>query len=80
MLTISLCFGPRNRNRRLDRRNAIGRFGNRADEELFQGAGAGEQNLALVGEVPEERSLRESGPFGDLRHRGRLEPTLGVES
>ncbi len=29
---------------------------------------------------PEERSLREPRPLGDLRHRGLLEPALAVES
>ena len=64
---------------RVDRRQAIGRVGNRADEQLFQFARAREQNLALVGEVPEERSLCEPRPVGDLSHRGPFEPTLAVE-
>ena len=49
------------------------------DEQLLQRAGAREQNLALVGEVPEERSLGQPGPLGDLRHGGLLEPALAVE-
>ena len=42
-------------------------------------ARAVEQDLALVGEVPEERSLRQTRPPGDLRHRGLVEPALDVE-
>ena len=38
-----------------------------------------EQDLALVGEMPEERPLGQSGPHGDLRHRGLVESPLGVE-
>ena len=49
------------------------------DEQLLQVAPAREQHLALVGEVPEERSLREPGPLGDLRDRGLLEASLAVE-
>jgi hypothetical protein len=37
-------------------------------------ARAREQDLALVGEVPEERSLGQPGPLGDLRHRGLSNP------
>ena len=49
------------------------------DEQLLQRARAREQHLALVGEVPEERPLREPRPLGDLRDRGLLEPALAVE-
>ena len=38
-----------------------------------------EQHLPLVGEVPEECSLRQARPLGDLRNRGLVEPALGVE-
>ena len=56
-----------------------GRRGDRADQELLQCARAREQDLALVGEVPEERSLGHSCRLGDLRDRGVLEPALAVE-
>ena len=38
---------------------------------------AGEEHLALVGEVAEERPLGQPGGRGDLRHRGAVEPLLG---
>ena len=38
-----------------------------------------EQHLAFVGEVPEERSLRQTRPLGDLRNRRLVEPALRVE-
>ena len=63
----------------IDRRQRIGRAGHRAHDEFLQGIPAAEQNLALVGEVPEERSLGQSRPLRDLRHRGLLEASLAVE-
>ncbi len=72
--------GPQRRGDRVDRRHGIRRIGDGAHEERLQCARAREQNFALVGEVPEERPLREPRPPGDLRHRGLLEPALAVES
>ena len=71
--------GLEGRGDRVDRRRGIRRAGDGAHEELLQRARAPEQDLALVGEVPEERSLGQPGPLGDLRHRGLLEPALAVE-
>ncbi len=65
---------------RVDRRGGIGRAGHRAHEELLQCARSPEQNLALVSEVPEERSLRQSCARGELRNGGVLEPALAEES
>ena len=64
---------------RVHRRCGIWRAGDGAHEEFLQRPRAREQNLAFVGEVPEERSLCESRPFGDLRHRGLFESALAVE-
>ena len=66
-------------DRRVDRRQVRGGVHRRRDEELLQHGGTGEENLALVGVVPEERALRQPGPLGDLRHRGLVEPPLDVE-
>ena len=76
---MSSAGGLETRCRRVDRRKAIGRLGDRADEQVLQRARAREQHLALVGEVPEERSLGQPGPLGDLGDRGLLEPALAVE-
>ncbi len=38
-----------------------------------------EQHLPFIGVVPEERSLRQARPLGDLRDRRPVEPALGVE-
>src|SRR4051812_22358343 len=65
---------------RVDRRCRVRRVDKGAHEEVLQLARAPEQHLALVGEVPEERPLRQSGPGADLRHRGLFEPALRVES
>ena len=62
----------RRRGRRARRRR-------RPRRTLLQRARAAEQHLALVGEVAEERPLRQPGPLGDLRHGGLLEPALAVE-
>jgi hypothetical protein len=40
---------------------------------------ATEDHLALVGEMPEERSRREARPSGDLRNRRCLKPLLGEQ-
>ena len=40
---------------------------------------AGEEHLALVGEVAEERPGRQAGPRGDLGHRRRGEALLGEQ-
>jgi hypothetical protein len=64
---------------RLERRHRIGRAGDGGHQQLLQRARAREQDLALVGEVPEEGPLREPRTLGDLRHRGLLEPALGIE-
>nr|WP_308129471.1 hypothetical protein [Actinoplanes polyasparticus] len=45
----------------------------------MQAFGAGEEDLALVGEVAEERALGEAGTFGDLGHRRLVEASLGVQ-
>ncbi|HEX4563362.1 MAG TPA: hypothetical protein VH115_02810 [Solirubrobacteraceae bacterium] len=45
----------------------------------MQLAGATEENVALVGEVPEERSLCEPGALGDLGDGRLLEAVLGVQ-
>src|ERR1019366_6812286 len=44
----------------------VGRVGDCVHEELLQCAGAPEENLALVGEMPEKRSLGQSGTLSDL--------------
>ncbi len=72
--------GLQGRSDRVDRRGGIRRAGHGVHDELLQCARAPEQDLALVGEVPEERPLREPRPLGDLRHRGLLEPALAVQS
>ena len=71
--------GFEGRAHRGDRGRGVGRVGDGPGDELLQHLRAGEQDLALVGEVPEERPLREPRPLGDLRHRGLLEPALAVE-
>ena len=45
----------------------------------WQARRAGEQHLALVGEVAEEGALGEPGPLGDLGDGGLLEAVLDVE-
>jgi len=45
----------------------------------LQAFGAGEEDLAFVGEVAEERTFGQAGPFGDLGHRGLVEAALGVQ-
>ena len=40
---------------------------------------APEKHLPLIGEIPEERPLRQTRPLCDLRDRGLVEPALGVE-
>ena len=64
---------------RVDRRCGIRRAGDGAHQELLQCARAPEQHLALVGEVPEERSLGHPARCGDLGNGGVLEPALAVE-
>jgi hypothetical protein len=49
------------------------------DEELLEHGAAAEQHLALVGEVAEERPLRQAGPLGDLGDRGALVAALDVQ-
>ena len=58
--------GLQGRGNRVDRRCAVRRAGDSADQELLQSARAPEQDLALVGEVPEERPLGEPGQRGTL--------------
>ena len=65
---------------RVDRREAVGRAGHRADQQLFQFTRAREQNLALVGEVPEERSLRQSRPQVRWRERPMSVAVITVPS
>jgi len=48
-------------------------------EELLQALGPREQHLALVGEVAEERALREPRALGDFDHCRLLEPALAEE-
>ncbi|KUI28624.1 hypothetical protein AU194_19250 [Mycobacterium sp. GA-2829] len=38
-----------------------------------------EEHLALVGEMAEERPLRQAGAFSDLRHRRLVEAAFGVQ-
>jgi hypothetical protein len=59
------------------RRGRGGRDG--LHQQVLHHLRAVEQDLALVGVVAEERALGQSGPHGDLRHGGLLEPLLGVE-
>jgi hypothetical protein len=40
---------------------------------------APEQHLPFIGEVPEERSLGQACPLGDLCNCGLVESALGVE-
>ena len=51
----------------------------RGDQAVLQRLRPGEQHLALVGEVPEERPRGQSGPVGDLGHGGLLVPALDVQ-
>jgi len=55
--------------------------GRRARDGLHQQVkhrvGAVEQDLALIGEVPEERPLGQPGSGGDVGHRGLVEATFG---
>ena len=55
------------------------RIGDRVDEQLLQRAGAAEQHLALVGEVPEERPLGQPGALGDLSDGRLVEAALAVQ-
>src|SRR5207248_7007092 len=64
---------------RLDRGRCVRRVRHRTDELLLERARTAEQDLALVDEVPEERSLGQARSLGDLRHRGVVESVLGVE-
>src|SRR5580692_4501398 len=61
------------------RSRRIGSAGDSVDEELLQRAGAPEQNLALVGEVAEERALRQAGARGNFGDRGLVVSALAVE-
>jgi hypothetical protein len=54
-------------------------LGDSACEQLLQHLGAAEENFALIGVIPEERSLGKAGPLGDLRNRRLLEAALAVE-
>ncbi len=67
------------RDHHIDRSRRIRCFSNEGYEEILQGGRPREQNLGFVSEVPEERSLRESRPLSDLRHRGLFEPSLAIE-
>ena len=49
------------------------------DEHPLEHVLAGEEHLALVGEVAEEGPLGEARPARDLGDRGRVEPALGEE-
>jgi len=64
---------------RFDRRQRLRCVGDRSDEQLLQCNGSVEQHLALVGEVPEERALGQSGAPSDLRDRGVVVPALAVQ-
>ena len=48
-------------------------------QEVPKNGGAGEEDLPLVGEVAEERPLRQPGPGRDVRHGGPAEAALTVE-
>ena len=69
------------RGDRLEGRQGRGRAGDGAHEEVLQVLGTlgREQHLAFVGEVAEERALRDARPLGDLRDGGAVEPALAVE-
>jgi hypothetical protein len=63
----------------VDRRDALRRGRDRFDEQLLQRSRAPEQNLALVGEVAEERPLGQPRALRDLGDRGLREAALAVE-
>jgi hypothetical protein len=67
------------RGHRLDRRQRGRGLADLADQQVLQRAAAREQDLALIGEMPEERSLRQPGPLRDLGHGRGLEPPLEVQ-
>src|ERR1019366_77788 len=64
---------------RIARAGARRRLGDPVGEQPAQGLLAGDQELALVGEVPEEGALGDPGALGDLRHRGGVVPLLGEQ-
>src|ERR1700712_688029 len=53
-------------------------LGNQAGGSIWNLVAA-EDHLALVGEVPEKGSRRQTGPGGDLRNGRRLKPLLGEQ-
>jgi hypothetical protein len=71
--------GREGRGYRVYRGRGIRSAGERVYEELLQRARAPKQHLTLVGEVPEEGSLRESRPLGDLRNCSLFESALDEE-
>ena len=53
-----------------------GSLGDSVGEQSAQGLLAGDQELPLVGEVPEEGTRGDAGAPGDLRHRGGVASLL----
>ena len=53
--------------------------GDGAYEQLLERSCTREQDLALIGEVPEERAFRQARPLGDFRHARVVESPLAVE-
>ena len=64
---------------RLERAGARGRLGDALGQQPAQRLLAGDQQLALVGEVPEEGALGDPGALGDLRDRRGVVPLLGEQ-
>lgn len=64
---------------RVERRGSLGGGGDRVDDGLLQDLRAPEENLALVGVVPEEGPLGETRPRGDLLDRGPVVAPLAKE-
>ena len=56
-----------------------GRLGDALGEQPAQRLLAGDEQLALVGEVPEEGALGDAGALGDLRDGRGVVPLLGEQ-
>jgi hypothetical protein len=64
---------------RLERARVGRRLGDAVGEQPAERLLARDQQLALVGEVPEEGALGDARALGDLRHRGGVVPLLGEQ-
>ena len=64
---------------RVDRGGGLGRAGNALREPRLELIRAGEEDLALVGEMPEERALGQPGTVGDLGDGGLLKAALVLQ-